>query len=493
MIIPGMRRKRTFRRSLGHQWLRWTAALLLCLSFGGVPSCGWAAQDADVVLVVDTLHPTGKIDLTRYALCQGGFSYHPMIDGVIPQIAQLRPQTIRLFVQEYFNLYPDHNQYHWATLDRAIEAIVATGAEPVMCVCIKPKVLFPKLDQKIVYPTSWKEWDTLISRLVRHCNDNHFGIRYWEVGNEVNIGEGGGCPYLFRPQDYLVYYTHTVNAIRRADANAKVGGPALATWEGGPLLGGKSPILDALIDYCGKGKAPLDFISWHLYDNHPELFQKEVTEVRTQLAKYDSLRNAETILDEWNMSLGSPILKPDYQPAFIMENTYRFYQAGLSRSGYYQIKDVFFDPSMFSSFISGKEIAAEERFFNVLPIYLGLYDLQRRVRPSYYALKLLSLIKGEKITFAGTRGEIKGFAVRDKGSVHLVFWNFPARREGNTLEVTLRFPYENSGGYHLMRLDDESPVNNLEMMRSGSMKDLKQSPLRVTLRPYDVYWLEISP
>lgn len=476
-----------------HKSLRLTLAVLQCLVFVGIARRSEAAQMADVTLVVDTSHPAGKIDLTRYALGQGGFTYRPMIDGVIPQIARLHPQTIRLFVQEYFNLYPNHNQYHWATLDKTIETIMATGAEPIMCLCLKPKILFPKIDERLVRPTSWAEWNQLIFRLVKHCNEEKkYGIEYWEIANEPNIPDGGGTPYSFTPQEYLTFYAHTANAIRQADPNARVGGPALATWEGGPLLGGKSPILDALIDYCGMGKAPLDFISWHLYDNHPSLFRKEITEVRASVAKYASLRGVETILDEWNMSLGNPIVNPAYQPAFIMENTYDFYKAGLSRSGYYQIKDEFFDSKLFSTFMPGEAIPPQEHFFNVLPIYLGLYDLQGRVRPSYYALKLLSLIKSEQLMVTGTGAEVKAFAVRDSNTVRVVFWNFPENGAGKTSKVTLQFSYENSGAYHLIQLDPESPVNNLKMVHTGNMRGLKQIPLSVTLRPYDVYWLEIS-
>jgi hypothetical protein len=251
-----------------------------------------------------------------------------MIDGVIPQIAQLHPQTISLFIMEYFNLYPRHGEYSWNKLDKALDAIRATGAKPIMCLCIKPKVLYPKVDQKVVFPSSWEEWESLISNLVRHCSEGRLEVGYWEIGNEVNIGEPGGGPYFFQPTHYLAYYTHTVDAIRRADPRAKVGGPTLASWDRGPLLGKDGPILDALIDYCAEGKAPLDFISWHLCDNNPRLFRKEIREVRAMLAKHERLKDVETILDEWNMSLSNPVMNSYFQPAFVLENTLGFYEEG---------------------------------------------------------------------------------------------------------------------------------------------------------------------
>jgi len=465
-------------------------SLLVWVLWVGACQCVLGADAPPIELVVDTSQSQGSIDLTRYALGQGGFSYEPMIDGVIPQITQLHPQTIRLFVMEFFNIYPRHNEYYYVSFDKAVKAIRATGAKPILCICLKPKVLFPKVDQKVVFPSSWEEWESLIEHLVTHCAASHLDIGYWEVGNEVNIGEPGGGPYLFQPQDYLIYYTHTVNAIRRADPLAKVGGPTLATWDHGPLLGEDNPILEALIDHCGKGNAPLDFISWHLYDSHPELFRKEIREVRAMLAKYDSLKNVETILDEWNMSLGNPVMDPYFQPAFVLETTYGFFEEGLSRSGYYHIRDWFFDPKLFT-FLSQKGIDSNDHFFNVLPTYLGLFDTEGRMRPAYYALKMLSLMRGEKLAIGGTGTEVKGFAARSQAWVHVVFWNYP-QGEGQTYEATVSFPHEKTGSFQLIRLDPESPINNLKIIRSESVKRLDQAPLHVTLHPYEIYWVEVG-
>src|SRR6266446_6612251 len=37
-----------------------------------------------------------------------------MFDSHVEQIAQLHPQTIRIFVQEFFDLNPKPGKYHWA-------------------------------------------------------------------------------------------------------------------------------------------------------------------------------------------------------------------------------------------------------------------------------------------------------------------------------------------------------------------------------------------
>jgi hypothetical protein len=452
---------------------------------GAVSSPLATASPPSINLIVSTSQTSGPIDLTRYALGQGGLSEQPMIGGRVDQIGQLHPRTIRLFVQEYFDLYPAHRQYHWVTLDPAIEAILATGAKPIMNLCFKPRVLYPQINQEIVAPTDYAEWEELIYQLVKHCNqDRKFGIEYWEVGNEGDIGESGGCPYKFTPQNYVSYYGHTVRAIRRADPRAKVGGPALAGYQ--------SPLADALIASSAQGQAPLDFLSWHLYHNDPREFWKTIDYMRAKLAKYPHLNQVETILDEWNMSLGNPVLNPYFQPAFILETTLGFQQHGLSRSAYYHIRDYFVDPAKFSGFMSESGTAFMAHWWNEMPQYDGLYDNQDRVRPAYYAFKLLSLIKGEQLPVAGTSLNLNALAARSGPWVNVILWNFPFEGAGESYEVTVQFPSERKGGVRVVQLNPESPMNTLEQIRNGEISDLERHPLRVTLRPYDIYWIEVT-
>lgn len=164
------------------------------------------AQAAEFVVAPD---PEGwTVDMTKYGLGQGGFTNRPMLEPHVEDLRQLRPQVIRLFVQEYYDLLPSKGQHNWQKLDRELEAIVATGARPMLCLCMKPPVLFPTVDEKVVHPSGYAEWEELIEQLVRHVNiERKFGVGYWEIGNEVEIGERGGAPYLFKPDDYLTSYT----------------------------------------------------------------------------------------------------------------------------------------------------------------------------------------------------------------------------------------------------------------------------------------------
>jgi hypothetical protein len=192
------------------------------------------------------------------------------------------------------------------------------------------------------------------------------------------------------------------------------------------------------------------------------------------------------------MDLSKPILNPYFQPAFILEMTLAFYQAGLSGSAYYQIRDYFVDEAMFSRFLSVPGTANMARWWNEMPQYDGLYDNQDRVRPAYYAFKLLSLIKGQQLPVTGTIPEIKALAARGRRWVNVVLWNFPRDGEGKPREVTVQFPFEKDGGVRLVRLNAEAAVNNFEQIRTTTVSDLRAHPLRLTLRPYEIYWVEVT-
>src|SRR6266850_1924639 len=221
-----------------------------------------SAQSPPTQVTVSFTNRLGPLQIDHMALGQGGLSDDPIFSDRVREIRALNPALIRLFIQEYFDLLPEAGRYHFTTLDRAVDTILATGAKPLMCICFKPRVLFPTINQDIVEPSDYEQWEQLIFNIVRHYRERGPGIRYWEVANEPDIGEDGGCPYRFKPDSYVRYYQHTVSAILRADPDARVGGPALAYY--------RSPILPALLDACDTNNLPLHFVSWHIYNSNPK-------------------------------------------------------------------------------------------------------------------------------------------------------------------------------------------------------------------------------
>ena len=349
------------------------------------------------------------------ALGQGGLSDQPMWQDRIPEIRALKPALIRLFIQEYFDLLPERGRYHFDTLDRSVDTILQTGAQPLMCICFKPRVLFPKLDHDIVEPNDYGAWQELISALVRHYRERGNRIRFWEVANEPDIGESGGCPYRFKPDSYARYYERTAAAILKADPDARVGGPALASV--------RSPILPALLDACDANKLPLHFISWHMYSSSPKSVRDTITYAKGLLTKHPTLK-PETILDEWNMDLTNPPLDLRFQPCYISEVVWQMKEGGLDYSCYYHIRDWHVEPELFGNFMSRDGLAFMTRWWNRMPQFDGLFDYQNTARPSYFALKLLSRLAGDRLELISTN--LHGFAAHDDQlrMYNVMLWNF---------------------------------------------------------------------
>ena len=382
--------------------------------------CVLVAQERTPSVEISFAQKSGVLDARRIALGQGGLSPEPMWEDRMAEVRALRPAFIRLFIQEYFDLLPAAGKYNFKLLDRSVDLILKTGAMPLMNIDFKPRLLFPKVDQDIVAPNDWKAWEDLIYALVRHYKDRGGAAWYWEIANEPDIGEDGGCPYRFKPDNYIPYYQHTAAAILRADPAARVGGPALANVH--------SPILPALIEAGAGGKVPVHFLSWHIYSSEPARVRQTVEYAKGLLAKTPSFK-PETFLDEWNMSLSNPVRDARFQPAYIAETAYQMIDAGLDYSCYYHIRDYYVDVKKFSEFMSSHGAAFMGRWWNRMPQFDGLFDYQNTVRPAYYAFKLLSRVGGDRLRFDSSDSAVHGFFTYDPLylTYNLMVWNFSAK------------------------------------------------------------------
>jgi hypothetical protein len=391
----------------------------------GVPA---SPESAPASIKVSFSERLGPLHIDRMGLGQGGLSDEPMWDNRAAEIRVLHPGLVRLFVQEYFNLLPKPGQYQFETLDRSVDTILKTGAKPLMCICFKPRALFPKIDQDVVEPNDYAEWECLVGNLVKHYRERRAGIRYWEIANEPDIGEFGGCPYRFQPETYISYYRHTTSAILRADPEAQVGSPALANV--------RSPILPAFLKACEKEKIPAHFASWHIYSSDPARVRSTIDYVKKLIQGHPGLK-LQTVLDEWNMDLTNPPLDPRFQPCYVLETIWQMKEAGLDWSCYYHIRDYYVRHEQFAPFFSPAGAAFMTRWWNRMPQFDGLFDFQDTVRPTYFALKLLARLTGDRLRLVSSGSQVHGFATHDdKYRIdNVLLWNFSKR----TINVELTF------------------------------------------------------
>ena len=277
--------------------------------------------------------------------------------------------------------------------------------------------MFPRTDQNLVEPTSWKDWESLIYAMVDHYKQRSGAGWYWEVGNEWDLDDGGGTPYHMTPQQYTRFYEHTVTAIRRADSEARVGGAGLAYYT--------SPILPALLSFCDKNNVPLDFVSWHGYQSDPRWYRKSIDYVHEQLRPYSRL-HPEVVIDEWNIPLGQAEVDPRLQPVFIAETTFQMLEGGIDLACYFHIRDYPFEAKAFAKFFAPQLAAAQERFWESHSVYLGLFDAQNHVRPSYFVFRLLERLTGERVALTSSSDTVHGLATIDDplGVSSILVWNY---------------------------------------------------------------------
>jgi hypothetical protein len=444
-----------------------------------------AAPGRAVILNVALDQRPGPLQIDRIALGQGGLSPEPMWADRVAEIRALRPRLIRVFLQEYFNVLPAPNQYRFETLDRTLDVIHAAGATPLLSINIKPRVLFPILDQDVVEPNDWEEWDRLIHALVAHCANRGLSGTYWEVANEPDIGEDGGCPYRFTPVNYLPYYERTTAAVLRADPNARVGGPALSD--------ARSPILPALLDACDRRGLPLHFVSWHIYDSDPLRIRGTIDFVRSVLRQHPSLA-PETILNEWNMSLGHVPEDVRIQPCFVLETAFHMKDAGLDYACYYHIRDAHVSQQEIGRFMSPQGTAFMANWWNRYPQFHGLFDFQNVVRPAYFAFKLLARLTGARVQAESSDPQVHAFAAYEATlDMHnLLFWNFsPAPAEVTVALTGVPAPLR----ARQLSLDatTASADENARLRPEGTLDVQHGTPHRVKLAPYGITFWELLP
>ena len=450
----------------------------------------WAETESTpprhVTLDIDLAHRLEPLQIDKVAsLGQGGQAPDPIWAGRAAEVRALHPRLIRVFLQEYFDVLPAKGVYRFDAMDKVVDLVRESGAEPMMNVCFKPKVLFPRIDPATVEPNDWDEWGRLMAALVRHYKDRGTKIRYWEIMNEPDIGEMGGCPYQFSAANYPPFYQRTAAAILAADPDARVGGPAVANPD--------SPIFAALLDHCAAHNVPLHFISWHIYSSSPSAVRRTIEGKQAQLANHPNLKGVETFLDEWNVNLLQPLRDPRFQPCYVAEAVYQMIESRLDYGCYFHIRDYQAEQEMFDRFMTPAGSAFMAKWWDRNHQNSGLFDFENNVRPAYFAFKLLARLTGRRLKVESSDQAVHALATYDQRAdiYNLMIWNFSDR--------TARAELHLSGlgdGWNAKRivLDSTTPSPD----ENSRLHTLEPLPLRgkdaasptIDLEPYGIcFWM----
>jgi hypothetical protein len=309
--------------------------------------------------------------------------------------------------------------------DKFIRSVNSTGADIMAVICIKPKSLYPVVDENIWRPNNVERWQYIIGEMVKRYSVDNKYVTHWVVGNETNIGEWGGCPYkITSVRDYFEYYKMTIKPIIKVCPEALVGGLG---WAG--IGEDWYRFVDEFIGLCLKEKIRLDFVSYNLYSDDPENHVRGALRTKEIVDKHDS--NIEIHITEINMNLGSTVEEHAYQSrraAGLGATLHEFYQRAKSMHTYqYHIYDQFCDPNEFKPFYSIHRFMANH--WNDEPHRLGLFDLDGKPRPQYFMYSMLySMAKNEVAARVENYENVRILASRDDRYTTVFLTNYHINR-----------------------------------------------------------------
>jgi len=221
----------------------------------------------------------------------------------IERVAEVKPDSLRVDLHwgsphTPYSIQPvtgtaDAPVFHFEEMDGIATLLNSIDVQPYWSYCYMPLPLQKPAGVWQNPPSDPEAWGRILGAVAAHYRnaDPPNPIGYHEVYNEPD-----NPPYFFRGTvgDYLTMYDHGVRAIRGADPDAIVGGPALAfdgTW------------VAPFLDYVRRHELPLDFFSFHFYGRSSWDHQRlpQVLEMlRKHLASRPEFATTEMHLNEYN-------------------------------------------------------------------------------------------------------------------------------------------------------------------------------------------------
>lgn len=265
----------------------------------------------------------------------------------------------------------DPASYDFAYTDKLIEGLINVGCEPYFRLGVTIENQHMLKAHRIFPPKDPAKWARICEHVIRHYREGwadgyNYDITYWEIWNEPDDCYKNETSAMWKgtPEQYFQLYSVTARHLKACFGDGiKVGGYGhcgVYEYEKDAELCGlekEEYIYDFTINfthrflkYQQQTAAPIDFFSWHVYDNCHEttkedfrVITKHAEYCRRILDKY-GYTDTEHHLNEWN--LWTKAEKRDYVNAsaktlafmLMMQNTSTdvmcFYDGGMGFSAY---------------------------------------------------------------------------------------------------------------------------------------------------------------
>ncbi|MGH8191458.1 MAG: GH39 family glycosyl hydrolase [Rhodanobacteraceae bacterium] len=366
--------------------------------------------------------------------------------------------------------------YSFFNVDQIFDFLVSIGMKPFVELSFMPTALQSGGDIVFFYkgnvtpPRDYAKWADLITRLVKHWVDRYGAdeVRSWyfEVWNEPNLD----AFWKGKQSDYFKLYQYTANAIKDADAQLRVGGPATADDEWVPDF----------LEFCEANKLPSDFVSTHHYPT--DALGKPGDDTETQLADaprdvlvqrvkkvHAAVGDKPLCYTEWCSSSNPffPLHDEPYAAAFLCKNMLDVADLVHCYS-WWTFSDIF-----------------NENYFSSMPFHgsFGLQTIHGIAKPIYRAMQLLHELGDSRLPVQGSHPTVDAWAVRaDDSHVDLLLTNhaFP-RHDISNESVTWHVASSRKPASASVRRVDESHCNArqawLDMGSPGYLADAQIAEL----------------
>ncbi len=358
-------------------------------------------------------------------------------------------------------------------LDSQVALDRAAGASPELIVDYTPPCLAtnpppgvnPNYTPPDIGPDKAK-WQSLVYQMALH-EIMAEGVRTFEVWNEPNLGFfwTGGL------DGYLTLYRDTAQALEQAAKAAggaiEVGGPALGEFDGLD-----TSWIATLAEYATQNHLPLDFVSWHLYADNPDLgpsdqlpdglcltgtpppglpcwynpelnakeYFSQVRQVRRVLAPHRRL-HAKLWIDEWNINAGEDArIDGPYGSAFVAAVLANGQQSGIDRMSFFDTADDASDPTQNWGLLQAD--LAPKPAYDAMAMWHEMAGAQLRISPDARSGR------------ADTQGDVGAVAsATPSGQVAVLVYNF--------------VPYDPTGNYGT---SDPTPYDQRVTVKVGQLR-----------------------
>ena len=406
---------------------------------------------------IDFAKDIGQLCLKNHSYGIGGVNSTAMPEKITDGMKKLKPKLIRIFIQEFFFIYDENGNLDFNRLDPYMKAVNDTGADIMASICIKPKSLYPVVDENIWMPNDVEKWQYIIYEMVKRYSVDYKYVTYWGIGNEINIGEYGGCPYKITDvSDYFEYYKMTAEAILRACPDTKIGGPSFAGVSESTFK-----FFEDFIPLCINENIQLDFISYNIYSDGFDYHTSSARKIKEIAGKYDE--NIEVYVTEMNIGIGGEISIEEKAydskraaglAAIILEYNEKVPEVGTFQ---YHIYDQYCDPHEFSPFYARHRYMANH--WDDEPHRLGLFDLDGKERPQYQMYSLLNDMAAQRVEAGTDNADIRILASKDEGiereKVTLFLTNYNGGVNSDTvMSLYLKNCFSGMARFTVQRIDN---------------------------------------